>query len=338
MIQKMGMFLVAFLIFATSASAHIMNKDNVFNDLSLTEAADEVVLLSSLGIVSYLDGSFEFKPTAQLTAKDLAAWVAGYNGLEGASTDELARAAVKAELIATIDGDATYGLVNDVFFHGMLVLENAETTLTREEFAQFVVSHVNRDIGGHTLLEMSGYTPGPTGTIEHVNRVKKQTPSGSNAYVYLLTVDGTVYEVGMHLRVVANSTDPAVWVGQQIAESFNGPNVATDNAGKHLHHESHETYDDAVIAEEISETASEIVAAMAIQFLVVGDTAFTTLTEEIIVKNKPTEIATALAEVNETVEAKLETEAPSQTWKIISVLALICMAVVVFLMRKANKV
>lgn len=320
MIKKMSVFLFAFLLVTTSAFAHVMNENNVFSDLSLTEAADEVVLLSSLGVVSYLDDSFEFKPTEKLTAKDLGAWVAGYNGLEGSASSELAQAAVDAELIATIEGDATYQLVNEVYYNGKLTVENPEATMTREEFATFVASHVHSDMGGHTLLDMSGYEAGPTGVVEHVERVQKKTASGNTAYVYLVTIGGTVYELGMHPRALTDSADPAIWVGQHVSESFYGPNVGTDKAGKQLHHAGHEQHE--AVAEEVADMASDVVAPTAIQFLVIGDTPFTVKQEQ-VKEQAPVAEAAAVEAALTNVETVTETEGPSSsnTWWIILAIA-----------------
>lgn len=332
MIKKISVLLFTFLLVTTSAFAHVMNKNNVFSDLSHTEAADEVVLLSALGIVSYLDDSLEFKPTETLSAKDLGAWVAGYNGLEGETSSELAQAAVDAELISTTEGDATYQLVNEVYFHGKLAVDNPEATVTREEFALFVARHVQSDMGGHTLLDMSGYTSGPTGVIEHVERVQKKTASGSSAYVYMMTIAGTVYEVGMHPRAIADSADPAVWVGQQVAESFYGPNVGTDSAGRHMHHEDH-----GAVAEEVTDMANDTVAATAIQFLVVGEAPFTVKQEE-VVKEAPKVEAGALEEAlaNVEVAAEEEQDRSNKQWLIITLFVLV-LAGVAFAMKKGKK-
>lgn len=334
MIKKISVFLCAFLLVTTSAFAHVMNKNNVFSDLSLTEAADEVVLLSALGVVSYLDDSFEFKPTEKLTAQDLGAWVAGYNGLEGSTSNELAEAALDAELIQTIDGDATYQLVNEVYFNGKLTLEQPDAGLTREEFALFVASHVSTDMGGHTLLDMSGYTAGPTGVIEHVERVQKKTASGSAAYVYLVTIAGTVYELGMHPRVLAESADPAVWVGQQVAESFYGPNVGTDQSGKQMHHDHahHEA-----VAEEVTDMANETVAKIAIQFLVMGDAPFTVGQEEAVEEVPVAEASAVEAALTSVKTAETEEEPASNTlWIVIAVVAVL--AIAGMMVKKSKKV
>lgn len=337
MSKKIMLLLCAFLFMTTSAFAHVMNKNNVFSDLSLTEAADEVVLLSALGVISYLDDNFEFKPTEKLTAKDLAAWVAGYNGVEGETSEALAKAAVDEGLISTMEGDATYALVNEALFLGQLELDNAEATMTREEFAVFVASHVHRDMGGHTLLDMSGYEPGPTGIIEHVERVQKKTASGSSAYVYMMTIDGTVYEVGMHPRVLAESADPAVWVGQLVAESFIGPNVGTDKAGKHMHHD-HDHADPAV-AEQVADMADDTVADKAIQFIVIGEEPFTVKVESVaIVEQTPAAEASAVEEALKNVET-IETEqgaSPNALWIIVGIIAVLAISAGV-MVKKSKK-
>ena len=267
--KKVIAIIVACMLVSTSAFAHVMNRNNTFEDLALTEAADEIVMLSALGIVSYLDNGFAFKPTTTLTAKDLAAWVAMYNGLQAETSDELAKAALEAELVTTIEGDATYALVNDAYFHGKLTLENPGQTMTREQFALFVFEHLTADIGGHTLLDMAKFTPGPKGVVEQVERVTKNIPSGSTASVFMITINGEQYEMGMHPRVIADSVDPTVWIGQTVAQSWYGPNATADHTG---HNDSHQNYNEQSNDEMKPIISPDTVAETALQVVVIGDT------------------------------------------------------------------
>ncbi len=276
MYKKTGMLFAFFMLICASAHAHVMNKKNVFEDLALTKAADEIVLLYSLGIVSYLDDNYEFKPNEILTAKDLAAWTASYYGLQGETSEELAKAALKEGIITRITGNATYQLVNEVYFHSKLKIDNPDETLTREQFALFVASNVKTNIDGHTLLDMSGFTEGPTGTIDSVEQVKKQTVQGSNVHIYILTIDGIDYEFGMHPCVIADSVDPSVWVGESVSESYFGPNVATDSEGLHSKHHLVEKDDHSNHSNDskTNSTTNEV-SEMGIQFLVIGEEPFT---------------------------------------------------------------
>ncbi len=269
MLKKIGMLLCMMMLVATSAFAHVTNEHNLFEDLSISEAANEIILLSALGIISPQDGKQTFRPQEPLTAKDLAAWVGSFYGLEGTTSAELAQAALAKGLLSTIDGAATYSMVNEGFFKGTLQLENPEDQMTREQFAKFVASHVHTKIDGQTVMDKVGFTPGPTGIIEKVERVTKNMPTGGTATIYQLTIDGNVHEIGMHPRTITDTADPLVWQGLQIAESWYGPNFATDVAGAH----SHST-------EEQAERSDDVVASTALQFIVIGDTPVTTMLQE----------------------------------------------------------
>lgn len=325
--KVLAIFLSCMLV-STSAFAHVMNRHNVFEDLALTEAADEIVMLSALGIVSYLDNGFAFKPTTTLTAKDLAAWVAMYNGIQAETSDELAKAALEAELVTTIEGDATYTLVNEAYFHGKLTLENPEQTMTREQFALFVFEHLTADIGNHTLLDMSQFTPGPTGVVEHAERVTKNIPSGSTTSVYMITINGEQYEMGMHPRVIADSVDPTVWIGQKVAQSWYGPNATADHAG---HNHSHQNHTEHANDETKPTISPDTVAETALQVVVIGEVPFIAtekghheahgMTAEQLTEQTAEEVEQVLAEA----ATEQEQEKPStnsNTWLYIVLVAL----------------
>ena len=270
MFNKIGMLLFIMMLVATSAFAHVTNDNNLFEDLSISEAANEIVLLSALGVVSPQDGKQTFRPQDTLTAKDLAAWLGSFYGLEGTTSDELAQAALAEGLLSTIDGDATYSLVSEAFFQGTLQIENPDNQMTRDQFAKFVAFHVHTKIDGQTLMDKVGFTPGPTGIIEKVERVTKNMPTGGKAIIYQLTISDKVYEIGMHPRTIADAADPLVWQDQTIAESWYGPNYATDAAGAHSHSSE----------ERQVELSADVVASTALQFIVIGDTPVTTLLQE----------------------------------------------------------
>lgn len=343
MFKKVGIFLCMMMLVTTSALAHVMNEDNVFDDLSISEASKEIVLLAALGVISYQDAEITFSPQDPLTAKDLAAWVGSYYGLEGTSSLELAQAALADELITTIDGEATYALVNEAFFHGTLQLTNADDPMTREQFAKFVASHVHTDIGGHTLMEMSGFTAGPTGVIEKVERVTKQTPTGKNANIYQLTIGGHMYEMGMHPRTITDSVDPLVWKGLNIAESWYGPNVATDHTGIHMDLEGHEGH--ATEGQQAGSSSDEV-ADTALKFVVIGDTSLTPTLGEATTEEPSTSESEATNKVDEQLsgigsQQEVATEASESStnmWIWWVVIAVVFVAgLLAFFMRKRRK-
>ena len=280
MFKRIGILLCMMMLVATSAFAHVMNETNLFENLSISDASKEVVLLSALGVISSQDGELTFRPQDTLTAKDLGAWLGSYYGLEGTTSTELAQAASAEGLLSTIDGRATYSLVNEAFFHGTLQLANPDEHMTRDQFTKFVASHVHTNIDGQTLMDKAGFTSGPTGVIEKVERVTKKTPTGGNANIYQLTISGKVYEIGMHPRTIADSVDPLVWLGLTVAESWYGPNFATDFAGIHTHHEGDKDHNDHSSEELQIELSDDEVASMALQFIVIGDTSVTTVLQD----------------------------------------------------------
>ena len=293
--NRIVLCLLLCFFFTTSASAHVLNKNNTFSDLRLSEYANDIVLLSSLGIVSNLDENLEYEPQKTLTAQDLAAWAAKYHVIDAGTSTQLAQAALEQNLISKIDGEATYQLVNEAFFQNQLVIHNPTETMTRDEFAAFVAKHVHTDIDGQTLLQMSGYIEGPTGKVEAVERVQKLTETGSKANVYMLTIDGEVYEMGMHPRAIADSADPAVWVGQTISESYFGPNAEGDYVGKHTQKKAEN--------EKGGHTAS-----MTLQLVVVGEEPYTQKQQEndVATDEESQQIEQALASVEQQEAAEAE--------------------------------
>ena len=213
---KKALCICSFLVLiTTNVSAHVMNSQSVFEDLHYTEAEEAILVLSALGVVSAESGKQTFRPQDPLTREELGAFVGGYLGFEGEQRAELAQQALKNGYLSSTKGEATYGDVNQAFFENQLPVENPEGMMTREEFAQFVAANLETDIGGHTLASMSGYVAGPTGMIEKVQQVEK---------AYELTIDGNVYELGMHPYVLAETVDPLVWQGMSLTKSWIGPN------------------------------------------------------------------------------------------------------------------
>ena len=260
MFKKIGILLCMMMFVANSAFAHIMNETNLYEDLSISEAADEVVLLTALGVITSQDKGRTFRPKDILTARELVAWIGSYKGIDGTTSDELAQAALADELISTIEGKATYSLVNEVLFRGALQLENPNEEITREQFAKFVASRAYQKIDGQTLLDKAGFTTGPTGVIEKVELKTKITASGEKVNIYQLTIGGKLYELGLHPQVIADSVDPLVWQGKNIAESWYGQNFLTD------------VIVTSIKEEQQKEISDDVVDNFALQFIVIGDT------------------------------------------------------------------
>ena len=329
--NRIVLCLLLCFFFTASASAHVLNKNNTFSDLRLSEYANDIVLLSSLGIVSDLDESLEYQPQKTLTAQDLAAWAAKYHGIDAGTSAQLAQAALEQNLVSTMDGEATYQLVNEAFFQNQLDIHNPTETLTRDEFAAFVAKHVHTDMGGQTLLQMSGYTEGPTGKVEAVERVQKLTETDSKANVYMLTIDGEVYEMGMHPRAIADSADPAVWVGQTISESYFGPNAEGDYAGK-------------LTQEKVESENGEHVASVALQLVVVGEEPYTqkqqendATIDEAEEENQQIEQALAGVKQQETTELEGQDDGYLKLIVIVIIIGVFIMGIMKFFRSKSKK-
>lgn len=230
------------LLFTTNVSAHVMNSQSVFEDIHYTEAAEEILLISALGMVSAESGKQTFRPQDPLTREELGEFVGSYFSFKS----ELAQ---EKGYRSSTKGDATYADVNQAFFENELSVENPEGTMTREEFAQFIAANLESNIGGHTLAERSGYAAGPTGVIEKVQQVEE---------AYELTIDGNVYELGEHPYVAAESVDPLVWQGMSLTKSWEG--TSEKNALQFLKIES----------EPIKPTSDKVEEARGLNPFVVG--------------------------------------------------------------------
>lgn len=288
MFKKIMMTVVLFSLIATNAHAHIMNRDNLYSDLYVTEAADDIVLLAALHVIQA--DSPQFDPANTLTMAQLATWVAGYYSLADA------QAALDAGFVQTLDGNATYEAVNKAYFNGALTLSaEQQGELTREEFAQFVARHVNNAVNGQTMIEAASFTAGPTGVVEEA-----RVENGQN----IITVSGQDYVLGNHPSAIATTTDPAVWVGQSIAESYFGPNGERD-----------------------FDKASDDTA---LQFIVLGEKRYTELPVE---TQQQTTIEQALEEV-EVVAAQPEAEQTSWTWLYVTAACIVAALLFVFSNKK----
>lgn len=50
------------LLITTNVSAHVMNSQSVFEDIHYTEAAEDILLISALGMLSAESGNQTFRP------------------------------------------------------------------------------------------------------------------------------------------------------------------------------------------------------------------------------------------------------------------------------------
>ncbi|QDQ02725.1 hypothetical protein FOH38_20985 [Lysinibacillus fusiformis] len=218
------MVLMSTLLLAPTAYAHTMDKTMLYTDVpATTPDLQEIMVLHSIGLIGYNGTDMALNPTENLSREDFAGWVGGFFGLEGSTVDELAQAAKNEDYVSTLEGDITYKEINTALFHNKLEFEKPDATLTKDEYISFLTENIDVDMGGHTLLQMGGFSYGPTGTIEDV-------VTGDETG---LIIDGKTYMLSGHPRIFADSTEAESWVGQKLEQS-----ILTTSAG---HHHGHET-------------------------------------------------------------------------------------------------
>lgn len=213
------------LFMAPVAYAHTMDKSTLYADVPETAPMiKEIMVLHSIGLLGYNGKDVNLNPKENLSRQDFAGWVGGFLGLKGATVNELAQAAKNEDYVSSLEGDITYKEINTTLFHHKLELEKPDATLTKEEYISFLTDHLDADMGGHTLIQMGGFSEGPTGTIEDV-------VTGDETGVI---INGTTYMLSGHPRIFADSTDAKSWVGQTVEKSI----FTTGGSHQHGHDQS----------------------------------------------------------------------------------------------------
>lgn len=221
--RSVCLFMMLVFFLPSVVSAHIVNEQNLYDDLQYSKARAQIVYMSGFGIIPYdHHGSMLFSPQDKLTREDLALWAGTYMGVaeKEATHDDILAAAVKKGLVSSLQGNATYADVNQAYFQGKASLPEAGKELTREEFALFMSEHVGDSIDGKTLYDQGGFIPGPTGKVEKVTAHEEKDASGSAVKVYSLKLGESEYVLSAHPRILQASVDPAEWEGKQIQEAW----------------------------------------------------------------------------------------------------------------------
>ncbi len=92
------MIFVLMLLLPAAVQAHIVNESNLYDDIAFSEARENIVYLSGLGVIPYEHGAPLFKPKDKLSRSDLAYWAGSFRGLGAQQSDPQAvRQAVLAE-------------------------------------------------------------------------------------------------------------------------------------------------------------------------------------------------------------------------------------------------
>lgn len=203
------------LLFAISAFGHIKNEASQFPDIEYSEARFDIVMLVGAGIIPETP---VFEPDKPMSRRELATWVALSQGLkpggETPDTAALADAARDAGLVDALEGDASLGDLDRLFFGGETRVENPELIPTKAEAASFIAAHLD-SAAGLALLESRGLEPGATGSIAAV-----ETREGHHGNVYVITVGETAHPMDAHGRVANGPTDLLQWEGRLVRRSF----------------------------------------------------------------------------------------------------------------------
>lgn len=209
------MLAASVLLFSLSAFGHIKNEASQFPDIEYSDARFDIVMLVGAGIIPETP---VFEPDKTLSRRELAAWVALSRGLkpggETPDTAALADAAREAGLVDPLDGDATFGDLDALFFGGEAEIGDPDAVPTKAEAASFIASHLQTP-AGLDLLESRGLEPGNTGVVASV-----ETREGHHGNVYVITVGETGLPMDAHGRVANGPTDLLQWEGRLVRRSF----------------------------------------------------------------------------------------------------------------------
>ena len=205
------LFVMLLMVAPSLVSAHVVNKENVYDDIQYSEAAEDIVLLSGIGIIDYEHGDSLFRPQDRLTRGELIEWAASFLSQSNQDKD-LVKGEFESGLISSLEGNATYEDVGNAFFKGKLHLDEPDAEMTREEFVKFMAGNLEVEIDGETLLGQAGLLPGPKGIISSVK--------ADGDYTYRLKIGNKEYLLDPHPRVLNGAADPVLWEGKMIEESW----------------------------------------------------------------------------------------------------------------------
>lgn len=206
-------FLAMFL--PLGSFAHIKNEATQFPDIEFSDARFDIVVLVGAGIVPETP---VFEPDKPLTMRELATWGALAEGLarggETPDVEAIANLAIEAGVVSDLEGDATLGDVNDMFFRGELELPDPARTPTKAEAASLIAAQLDTDVG-RALLDKRRLIAGAVGDVVAVG-----TEKGHHGNVYVVTVGDTTLPLDEHGRVANGPTDLLQWEGRRVRRSF----------------------------------------------------------------------------------------------------------------------
>ena len=208
--------MAAFALFSTNAMAHVTNEKTLYEDLGVSKAQDEILLLTGLGAIHGDHNVSLFKPLDVLTKKDLAVWAGYFHGSESEDVTVVQQDAVKKGYVDSLDGNVTYQDLATAYFGKDFALDkqyDAKKEITKEEAALFLGTYIYQPYNGKTLADMAGDKEGPHGVVEavedHVITVKEE--KGKKTYT-----------VSHHPKLLNADTDLNALVGKEIGNSWIG--------------------------------------------------------------------------------------------------------------------
>lgn len=214
-VARRATVLLGAALVSMQALSHIKNEASQFPDIEFSDARFDIVMLVGAGI---LPETPVFEPDKPLSRRELATWAALARGLrpggETPDTDELADAALDAGLVDSLDGDATIGDVDALFFGGAGNAANPDSIPTKAEAAAFIAAHLD-SASGLALLQSRDLESGATGVVAPV-----ETKRGHHGSVYVITVGNTTLPMDAHGRVANGPTDLLQWEGRTVRRSF----------------------------------------------------------------------------------------------------------------------
>jgi hypothetical protein len=216
------MLLMLMILLPSAASAHVVNDQTIYEDIQYSAVKEQIVILSGLGVIPYEHGASLFKPGDKLTRKELALWAGTFLQIKPANTptDEIVKAALDKGIVTSVQGNATYKEVDQAFFQGQAKIGRTDEELTREALIVMMKPYLEQKVNGHTLYEMAGFTPGPSGKVEDVTTKDMKDKDGKAVKASILQINGKSFVLGAHPKIIQASVDPTVWKGKNIISSW----------------------------------------------------------------------------------------------------------------------
>ncbi|UCZ54086.1 hypothetical protein LGQ02_04705 [Bacillus shivajii] len=227
------------LLFSLRGFAHVENEATIYDDIELSDAKEEIVILRALNVIPFESGANLYRPQEILTRADLAHWAASFKGLEveghsddqshdghghshgsSQSPEEYQQLALEEGLVEDLDGNATYEDIARAYFGDADVeLDEIGEEVTREDFAIFMGEFFDEEVNGGTLFYAADFIEGPVGKIEAVEA--DRVGEAESAYDrFRITVDGKDYQIHHHPKVFNGAVDARAWEGRYLVQSW----------------------------------------------------------------------------------------------------------------------